>query len=382
MPPFVKGLNRFFNHTGHTMKHLAHCFAVTIVCASLLACGKKSESSLAPAAAGPSGPVWQGIGSVKADGSAKPMIASNVSGTAAAASAPSSNPSSEQPAADNASGTAASTAQQLSTAALSATPKGRQLVRKAQIKFAVKDVYLATLAIEDALTTLDGYVEYSQIESTPTQQSQYLAENGTAQQLSLMATTGTIKVRLPSGKAEQFLRTITPQITTLEHRQFTADDVQFNLLRQQLEALRAQSTGADLAQLSQQAGRIADKNQTIAQRRQAVIEANEAHLDTLTTADQVTFASLTLQVSQPAFVRKTLIVDFESAQAPYQPSFASRAAHALRDGWAGLQSFVVAMLNLWPLLLVLLAGVLVWRSTRPWSALRGALRQQRKGDAQ
>jgi hypothetical protein len=203
-----------------------------------------------------------------------------------------------------------------------------------------------------------------------------------AQQLSLIATTGTIKVRLSSGKAEQFLRTIAPQITTLENRQFTADDVQFNLLRQQLEALRAQSTGAELAQLSQQAGRIADKNQTIAQRRQATIEANEARLDTLTTADQVAFASLTLQLSQPTFMRKTLIVDFESAQAPYHPSFASRAAHALRDGWAGLQSFVVAMLNLWPFLLALLAVVLVWRSTRLGSALSGALRRQPKGDVQ
>jgi hypothetical protein len=154
------------------------------------------------------------------------------------------------------------------------------------------------------------------------------------------------------------------------------------LLRQQLEALRAQSTGAELAQLSQQAGRIANKNQTIAQRRQAAIEANEARLETLITADQVAFASLTLHLSQPEFVRKQLIVDFESAQAPYQPSFASRAAHALRDGWAGLQSFAVTTLNAWPFLLALLAGVLVWRSTRLWAALRGTLRRQPSGDAQ
>jgi hypothetical protein len=160
-------LNRFFNHLGNTMKHPAHCFAVTIVCASLLACGKKSESSLAPAAAAPSGPAWQSIGSVKADGSAKPMMASNVSGAAAAAaSVPDSKQTADQPSQDNASGTAASATQQLSSATLSATTKGRQLVRKAQIKFAVKDVYLATLAIEDALATLDGYVEFSQIEST------------------------------------------------------------------------------------------------------------------------------------------------------------------------------------------------------------------------
>jgi Domain of unknown function (DUF4349) len=165
-------------------------------------------------------------------------------------------------------------------------------------------------------------------------------------------------------------------MTTLEHRELAANDVQFDQLRQQLEAARAQATAQELTQLSQQAGRIADKNQTIAQRRQATIDANEAQLARLSLADQVDFATLTLQLSQPSVVRKTTVLDVETVFDTHRPGFFNRAAHALRDGWNGLKSFVIDLLSAWPVLAGIAAAVLLWRGTRLGQVVRGWLRRQ------
>lgn len=321
---------------------------------ALAACSKKQESFVAasaPAAA-------SAAGADAADGVSSKMQAFG--------------------SAQSESGTTASTVQQLSTSALTAIPKGRQLVRTVQLNFSVKDVYVASLAIEEAVAAHDGYVASSVVNSQVLQQSQYPAEAGKALRIDLIETSRDIQLRLPSAKAALFMRSMAGHIETLAQRSMTAQDVQFDLLRQQLEAARAQATALELAQLNQQEGRIADKNKTIAQRRQAAIEANEAQLSKLTLADQVEFATVNLHLSQPSFVRKTTVVDFETAQSEHRPAFTVRAAQSLSNGWAGLQAFVIDLLALWPLWLGLAGLIALWRSTRLGQMLRRFIRSTTK----
>ncbi len=343
-----------------------YIIAFAVLC-SATACHKKQEASsdAAPAAMSASGAATRTV-------NAATHTATDTATHAATDSAASSKalPQGKAEAASpsdtvlNASGTRVSPTQQLGSSALTATPQGRQLLRTGALRLTVKDVYQANLAIEDALAAHGGYVVQSTIESQIGQQASYPAAHGMTQQVAQIQISGDLTLRLPSGKASAFLRSIASHIQTIESRTLAANDVQFDLLRQQLDAARAQATAQALAQLAQQAGRIADKNQTLAQRRQAQIEANEAQLAQRMLADQVDFATLTLNLVQDPFVRTRTVVDFEAAKQQHQPSFLTSAASAAARGWAGFLAFIVDLVSAWPLLLIGVAALLVWQRNR------------------
>lgn len=357
--------------------------SAAIAVSGLAACGKKAED-LSPNAAAvfATGAVQTQASGAMAASAPAPASAVGAASKVAANSS-SAHPSARSAEAQADLGTTASAVQQVSSAALSAKPKGRQLVRNAALNFTVKDVYQASLAIEDALAAHDGYVVNSSVNRQVLQQTQFPDDAGMVRKLALVQTVGDLHLRLPAAKASAFVRSIANQMEVLHARTLTANDVQFDLLRQQLEAVRAQATAEDLSQLAQQAGRIADKNQTIAQRRQAAIEANEAHLAKLTLADQVDFATVTLHIVQTPFVHKTTEVDFQAAQRDFKPNFASRMGFALADGWNGFLDALLGLVSMWPFaLFVITLAVLVLRSGSAWQKLRGVFaRKSRRDDA-
>lgn len=346
---------------------------LAVVCTlSLLACGPKSEApsgvlaSPAPTAAAPAAtPVAQMRAKKDSDNASAdkmmaefaPPSAEPVQGSVQANLQSNQEPAGGLPAAAIASVPAAS----------DAALKGRKLVLTASARFGVKNTYLSALAIEDAAVANDGYVVANHIESSVLQQTQHRGDNGQLVRVAQVGVTGNLVVRVPSAKTQSFLRDIASQIDALDQRNFAAKDVQFDMLRSQLEAARNNESQAELGVLTQQRGTVGDKTAALEARNQTKAVRDEARIASSQLADQVAYSTIALALHQPALLRTTQEVDFEAASLAQRPSFISHVQRALAGGWHGLLGALVWAVALWPLWLLLtaIAGmVIAYRSRK------------------
>ncbi len=317
---------------------------------SLLACGQSAEPAAAPAAQ----PLAQhtdqlsgfAAGKISADSLAKQISAEPAQGSQAASAIPASViPASAIPASAIAATPAASTI----------GAKGRQLVLTASARFSVKNTYTSALAIEDAVLANDGYVVSNHIASTTVQHAQHSVGDGQLVRVAQVGVSGEMVVRVPSHKAQAFLRDIASQIQTLEQRNFVAKDVQFDMLRSQLDAARGQETQAELGLLARQPGYVIEKSAVLEARGQAKASRDEARIAQAQLADQVAFSTIALGLHQPLQVRSTQEADFEAASNAHRLGFAAQLQRALAGGWHGLLSLCIGAAALWPLWLLLMA---------------------------
>ncbi len=250
--------------------------------------------------------------------------------------------------------------------------QGRKLVLTASARFAVKNTYASALAIEDAAAAHGGYVVKNDLSTVEIQQIAHIQSDVKPVRVALMSLSADILVRVPSGKTQAFLREIASQVEWLEQRNFAARDVQFDMLRSQLEAARGQDAQTELGALVKQPGYVSEKGAIIEARSQAKASRDEARIAQAQLADQVAFSTISLGIYQPSQVRTTPEPDFEAAVAAHSPSFGTEVQRALAGGWNGMLRTLVWAVALWPLWLVLMAAggaVAVYRSRRQRKAV-------------
>jgi len=248
-------------------------------------------------------------------------------------------------------------ADQLASSANTASDPERRFIRTASAQFQVKDVYAATLAIEDAVAAAHGFVVRNTISTSP--QGIIRRPIGNAQMLVLseIVTRGSLVVRVPSDRTQDFLRSIARQMQFLDQREFEATDAQFDLLRQSLAAARAQDLQQEVQQAAQGPARTTDRVDAAQARAELLAARDEAAVAQRELQDRIAFSTLTLNLEQPVQVREQTVPDTEAILRARGPGFWLRLSESLRAGWQGLLAVVVALAAVWPLWLALaLAG--------------------------
>lgn len=260
--------------------------------------------------------------------------------------------------------------QQLTSSAATFVDAQRKFIRTARAEFEVKDVYATALAIEDEVAAQGGFVVGNDINSET--QDVRRRSIGDEKQLVLTEYTlrGELTVRVPSEKTQSFLRSIAGKMDFLDNRSFSAVDAQFELLRQQLAAQRAQSTQRQLGAASTDGGKLGQKVDAIQARGDANADRDEAILAMKEFQDRVDFSTIALVLHQDSQVRKAVRTDVEAVFRDNGPGFSTRLGESLRIGWRGALNFVVAMAQLWPLWLFIAAGYSLLRYWRRRKSLR------------
>lgn len=245
------------------------------------------------------------------------------------------------------------TAEQLTSSATSYVDGERKFVRTANANFRVKDVYQSAIAIENIVANQDGFVVANQINANVDRVNRYSIGDAKLIELAEYTVQGNLTVRVPSNKTQDFLRAMITQVEFLDQRTFNAHDVQFELLRKQLEFLRNQEAQKQLGDLSTSPGKIADKaaiisgqNDTKAVRDEAVVVQKEVE-------DKVAFSTISLSLYQLSKIRKTELDDVDAIAKQIRPGFFKRLFSAVSTGWYGLLDIVIDLFAIWPLWLVI-----------------------------
>lgn len=254
--------------------------------------------------------------------------------------------------------------QQMVSAIASQDDPARRFIRTAQVQFQVDDVYRSALAIEDLVAAQGGFVVGNRIRTDTLRVRRRPMGEGKQLELTEYVTRGELSVRVPSDRAQAFLRELAGQMRVLDGRDFSAHDAQFDLLRQQLAYQRGQALQASLGDAVQAGDRLDRKAEAYAARAQALAARDEALVAQREFEDRVAFATISLSLQQAPQVRSAERVDVEAVFAQHSPGFFARLGSALGSGWYGLLDTLVALALLWPLWLAAAVAAIALRSWR------------------
>lgn len=309
----------------------------------LVACSKTNESS--PASAD------------SAAGESESMVAADAPAPASRAAM---SEELAKSASTDASGEATSEAvsvEQLTSSATTYVDSERKFVRTADAQFRVKDVYQSAIAIENIVASQGGFVLSNQVKADTDNVNRYHIGNAKLLELAEYTVRGNLSVRVPSDKTQDFLRALITQIDFLDQRNFKAHDVQFDLLRKQLEFLRNQEAQKQLGDLSAAPGRMSDKAAVISGQNDAKANRDEATVVQKEVEDRVAFSTINLSLYQLTKVRKTEIDDVDAIAKASRPGFFNRLLSAISVGWYGFLDFVISLFAIWPLWLAIGFGI-------------------------
>lgn len=256
---------------------------------------------------------------------------------------------------------------QVSSSAATFDDGQRKFIRTAQAQFRVKDVYSSALAIEDVAAQQGGFVVNNNISAQTMNVQRRPAGDGKLLELAEYTVRGTLIVRVPSDKSQAFLRAIASQMEFLDQRSFDAADAQFQMLRQQLAYQREQQAQMELGQAMQSGDRLDRKSEVIAARTGAKLQRDEALIQKKEFEDKVDFSTINLSLYQLSKIRQTELVDVEAVFEKHSPGFFWRLFSSLRVGWYGLLDLLLALLQVWPLWVVMGLGLY---GLRRWSVSR------------
>lgn len=268
---------------------------------------------------------------------------------------------------------------QVASIATSQEDARRKFIRTARANFRVKDVYAATLAIEDAVASQGGFVLRNDIQAQTLRAVSHPVGDGKRLQLTEYTVQGSLVVRVPSDRTQAFLREIAPQMAFLDQRSMEAVDAQFQILRQQLAWQREQQTQQALGNAVSAGDRLDRKAEVIAAQGSAKLQRDEALIQQKEFEDKVAFSTIDLTLYQSPKVERSESVDTDAMFDSHRPSFFVRLGVALRAGWYVVLDVFVALMHVWPLWL--LGGLGLW-GLRKWTASRTVRRPPPRPDAE
>lgn len=233
----------------------------------------------------------------------------------------------------------------------------RKMVRTADFRCRVADVFDATEKLENAVRACGGLVEESRMESS------YAGSRPlpyTADSLKLAQTYQTaalLTLRIPVQHVDSIIRLIPLPATFIDHRTLLQQDMTLHYLSNRLKSDAASGSSGATDKARKSAEQIAATEYDDRRREQQI----DRRLENMGIEDNVRYARVTVAYYQPRLVDVLVVPDPESLS---RPPLGTRLVAALRNGWQGAEGFFVAMVSIWPLWLLALTALLLYRFLR------------------
>ncbi|RFS21969.1 DUF4349 domain-containing protein [Chitinophaga silvatica] len=228
----------------------------------------------------------------------------------------------------------------------------RKRVRTADLSCNVNDVAASTFAIESIITRTGGITRESIIknETYTTKDLPYTADS--LKRVVLFTPVATLNVRVPVASLDTVVRAITDMATFIEHRTLKEDDktLQYltNALRNEAQAKRGTVVAKPKDSTIQVAEYNEAKDNTVIDRR----------MNNLAILDDVAYANFSIQLFQPQVAKVYTVVNPDHLN---RAGFGTELLTSLRAGTTALRNTLLFFVEIWPFVLVAIAGWIVFR---------------------
>lgn len=262
----------------------------------------------------------------------------------------------------NAKGIPEQAAFQTTSAQLNHWDSAKKLIRRAELSFRTPDVLQATLAIEDIIRANDGFVLENKLVQSVSGQFNTPVSKDSLMETTVFQITNNLVVRVPARQLDTTIRAIGRWSEQLDYRTITAEDVSLKALEEQLAQLRNQQYQTDLQRdIATNPAKLQDVVQARSNTLAARAAADAASLEQLRLDDAVQLSTLTITLHQRPVTKKVRIAQPPQPAVAWTPGLATQLQKAFLTGWSGIQTLLVFLVGLWPLLL---GGTLIWWTLR------------------
>ena len=221
----------------------------------------------------------------------------------------------------------------------------KKFVKTAEVSMEVKDVYEATVHIENALKNLGGFVTKSELQSQVIEEETYNTSDQNAVLLRKFNSYNKMQVRVPSEKLGAFLNSVNDRKLFLNTRIISAEDVTNNAKIAELELKKISKTGEVISQMknNEKKANLTEENEQ---------KNNTQQIENLNLADNIKYSTVDIYIKEPKVrITEIAITNTQFYDNKYQVNFFYEAKSSLLNGFYFVQKFFVFLLNFWPLFL-------------------------------
>ena len=228
--------------------------------------------------------------------------------------------------------------------------KDKQFIKSADVNMEVKDVYDATIFIENTLKNLGGFVTSSQLNSQTISENTFTISDEKSMLVRKFQADNSMEVRVPTEKLAELLQFINDKKVFLNSRIIVAEDVTANIKLAELEAIRNKKTATNIEKLNHDKGKgyMADDNDQI---------GNYQKISSFEMKDQIKYSNVKIYITEPQLrIAQIPVANIQNLDDQYKYNFFYDAKNALVEGFYLIQKVILGLLKIWPLVL---AGLVI-----------------------
>jgi hypothetical protein len=237
----------------------------------------------------------------------------------------------------------------------------RKFIRTAELKFQVKDVIRSTYTIEDIVAKHDGYVSYTNLQSSIDNKVVTPVSEDSSVESTYYNVSNTMIMRVPNTKLDSTLKSMASLVDYLDYRIIKADDVGLQILANNLSRKRNNVLQQRMDKAIEKHGKKLTETTNAEENAMSRQEISDnALLTNLAIADQIKYSTVNLTLYQRQEVRKLLIANEKNIRA-FEPSLGHKMAAAFRTGWELFEEILLFFTRIWGLILIGLVIVILYR---------------------
>ncbi len=253
--------------------------------------------------------------------------------------------------------------------ALSLSSPSRKIIKTADLRCRVSDVFTATTNIERLSNSVGGQISDSKLENSSDEVRSLPYKSDSLKQVSSYTTTAHLNLRIPVSSLDTVLGSIAAQSAFVDSRNLHLDDVTLRYLSNKLknDAMGGNDAASRARGLARKTGDAVFSGDYTDERNNTRIDRR---IENMQLNDQVTYATLTVDLYQPQRIHEMIIPDIAFLM---KPTLGQQASLAINNGWQLLKALFIGLLEIWPLSLLALAAIIVFRRYRSRKPARAVL---------
>ncbi|RLJ77261.1 DUF4349 domain-containing protein [Pedobacter alluvionis] len=219
-----------------------------------------------------------------------------------------------------------------------------KIIKTADMRFRVKEVQNTKEQLSKTIKAEGGTVAEFSIESTIQETDKVKQSTDSLKEITSYRTQGYLVAKVPSEKLDEFTNTIARMAVFVDHQSMKMDDQSIAYLANKLKA--------------QNRVDAIEKINKVASKKSANVESSlyikddyvDKKIENMQIDSRVKFSTITLNFYQDNTV-KTMIVANDNLY-DYRPAFVNRLWLGIVNGWTIFKEIIIAISNLWMLILV------------------------------
>ncbi len=235
------------------------------------------------------------------------------------------------------------------------------IIRTADLKFKVKQVYQATTAIEDIATRFGGFVTTSNLTSNIDLVNTTEVSADSSLETTQYTVTNNIILRVPNIALDTALKSIANLIDYLDYRNIKAEDSRLQFIQSQLTRNRLQHHSKRVENnIDTKGKKLTETTEAEENLLNTQEQADYALIESYSLKDKVNYSTITLTIYQRQAIKRELIANNKNIE-PFKPTLLKRITESLQTGWIIVEESFLFFVRIWGLIAIVIAAIFTYR---------------------